>query len=289
MKKYIKIILSVFAFVIFLFISLNETYDNSFKDFFIKDTLENKKEKQIQTDIKNIIEKNFAGYKGTLSYAIHFYDDDVLITSDNIQDKLKSASLIKLFICEYVFCLEKEGELSFDAIIKGYTVSSLIENMITISDNNATNILIDYLGFDKINEFIISKGYTKTTLERKMLDTKAQKEGRENYTSADDVLGFLDNLYSNKDEKINDSILSIMKRQKVSTKIRKYLLKDTIIANKTGELSDTQNDAGIVFSPYGDFSLVFITNGANSHDAIDMIAKSAKDIYTYKINQNTTK
>ena len=67
--------------------------------------------------------------------------------------------------------------------------------MITESDNTAANLLIDRLGMDRINSYMQSHGYTHGVLRRKMMDTEAMREGRENLTSTRDVALLFKRLY----------------------------------------------------------------------------------------------
>jgi len=158
-------------------------------------------------------------------------------------------------------------------------LSTLIEKMITVSDNEATNALIDYFSIKKINGFVSDCGYSSTVLGRRMLDTQASKRGEENYTSAADVMKFLDKLYANKDKAPYSKMISIMKRQQISTKLRRNMPSGVEIASKTGELSDTDNDAGIIFTSNGDFAFVCFTQNASPEPARDCIAKSARALY----------
>ena len=64
-----------------------------------------------------------------------------------------------------------------------YKIYDLMMWMITKSCNSSTNILIKYLGFDKINKYCIEIGLNATKLERYMLDENAIKNGKNNYTS----------------------------------------------------------------------------------------------------------
>lgn len=66
------------------------------------------------------------------------------------------------------------------------TLEELLTWMITRSDNTATNVLIDWLGMDAVNETARLLGLRHTVLRRKMLDFEAAQEGRDNTTSAAD-------------------------------------------------------------------------------------------------------
>ncbi|MBQ4629603.1 MAG: serine hydrolase [Clostridia bacterium] len=223
------------------------------------------------------ITDNFASFPGTYSYAFHIYGTDHSKTANNSQQK--SASIIKLFIMEYAYSQMEKGELKADSTIGGKKLSSLIEAMITYSDNDATNTLINHFTMKKINAFISSCGYSDTVLGRKMLDTAAAARGEENYTSVGDVMKFLDKLYANRETYPYNEMLSVMKRQQIATKIRRDIPSGVEIASKTGELSDTDNDAGIIFTSNGDFAFVCFTQNASPEPARDCIAKSARAMY----------
>lgn len=74
---------------------------------------------------------------------------------------------------------------------RGFTLEKLLELMITKSDNTATNIIIDMIGVEAVNRYLVMNGYKDTQLKRKMMDMTAIREGCENYTSASDLGTFL--------------------------------------------------------------------------------------------------
>lgn len=242
------------------------------------DKLENSAAEKVQSDkYDKLFKAAFESYSGSLSYEFHMYGDDKRCSAGG--GKQKSASLIKLFIMEYAFSLVQNGKISLDDTVGGSKLSSLIESMITVSDNNATNILIDKFTMDKINSYIKSQGYTDTVLQRKMLDTAAAARGEENYTSASDVMKFLDRLYAGKESYPMSEMLSVMKRQKVSTKLRRNMPSGIEMASKTGELTDTENDAAIVFTPKGDYAVVCMAEGGNTYAAKEAMGPLCRKIY----------
>lgn len=164
-----------------------------------------------------------------------------------------SASVIKIFIMDYIFTLaDKEGEELSDSTY------SLLKNMIIYSDNDATNTLIDKYKMDNINAFIKEEGYSDTYLQRKMLDEEARHSGRDNLTSAKDVLKFLEKLYENQDVPRNKRMLEILMEQTRRNKIPRLLPGSVRVANKTGEHDNIENDIGIVFSDKCDVAMVFL-------------------------------
>ena len=58
-----------------------------------------------------------------------------------------------------------------------FTLKELATLMIIVSDNQATNILIDFLGMENINLLGKELGLKESFLGRKMMDTEARKNG----------------------------------------------------------------------------------------------------------------
>lgn len=201
---------------------------------------------------------------GKVAYGIYYFNDKKYLSNNN-NDPMISASVIKVFIMEYLYDKGRTGESA-----GGQSVQSLIERMITVSDNDATNILIDHVGMEAMNHFFLEKGYSNTKLQRKML-----AKGNENYTSLQDCLNFLRKLYENQGISKYSAMLGIMKRQQVKTKIPSKI--DVPVANKTGELATVENDIGIVFSdkPY---AIVVLTNEvSNSQTVRNGVGSLAKE------------
>src|SRR5690349_21475056 len=61
--------------------------------------------------------------------------------------------------------------------------------MVSLSDNSATNVLIDRVGMDNVNTWLGQMGMQQTRLRRHMLDVKAAQEGRENTATPRELIG----------------------------------------------------------------------------------------------------
>ncbi len=81
-----------------------------------------------------------------------------IVANINGSKKLQSASLIKLFILATAYQDMKDSGTQFD--------KEELKKMITVSSNEAANNIIKVLTFDKINNWITSNGYEKTTIGR---------------------------------------------------------------------------------------------------------------------------
>ncbi len=182
-------------------------------------------------------------------------------------ERLPSASLIKLFVLWHLFeradsgdlDLLEETTLSPDAVAEGgvlhraspgarLRLEDLALLMLSVSDNTATNALIDRLGIDAVNASIRRLGCIKTVLGRKMLDFEARRQGLDNYTCAREVGELLARIAQRGGRMLD--LLSVQKNVgKLPAEIPFEDADDLepLLAHKTGELPGHEHDAGILF------------------------------------------
>jgi beta-lactamase class A len=128
------------------------------------------------------------------------------------------------------------------------TLRDLATMMVAVSDNAATNVLIDRVGMPNVNAMLDSLGLTHTRLRRKMMDLQAAKEGRENISTPREMMTLLDAIYHGKvlNKDSTDDFFKVLTTSKDSW-IPRELPADLKIANKPGALEAVRNDSGIVF------------------------------------------
>src|SRR5438477_9204242 len=78
------------------------------------------------------------------------------------------------------------------------TLRDLATMMVAVSDNSATNVLIDKVGMQNVNTFLDSLGLTHIRLRRRMMDLKAAGERRENVATPAEMMALLEDLYRGK-------------------------------------------------------------------------------------------
>ena len=164
-----------------------------------------------------------------------------------------------------------------------------MRQMITISDNDATNTLITRLGSGDaaagmacINEYCKKHNFPDTHMGRLMLDFNAADD---NYTSVTDCGHFLSAIYK-KQLTGSENILSYMKQQERTGKIPAGIPDSVETANKTGELTDVENDAAIIFSSQGPYTLCVILNQlADPAAGRTMITGLSAMVYNYMAAQ----
>lgn len=127
------------------------------------------------------------------------------------------------------------------------TLRDLATIMVAVSDNSATNVLIDRVGFENVNAMLESLGLHSTRLRRKMMDLKAAGEGRENVSTPREMMTLLETIYRGRllNKEMKEDFLRVLSTHKESSMLQ-GLPDDVIAANKPGELEAVRNDSGIV-------------------------------------------
>lgn len=215
----------------------------------------------------------------------------------NSQARLQSASVIKVFIMGTVYdriCYPSSSERAIDSQ-ETYAgeLRSLLEQMITVSDNEAANQLVIKLGqgdFQKgaeaVNQFCKENGYTSTSLGRRFLESNPTGE---NYTSAADCTKILADIYHGTcvNEEASGKMLDILKQQQVKTKISLGVPNEIRTANKTGEMPEgyglgcIENDMAIVFGENGDYVITVLSNDLDgrNEEAVQVIRQISAEVY----------
>lgn len=198
------------------------------------------------------------------------------------EGKMTSASLIKLYVAGCVY--ENIADVKSLESYEGET-DYLLSVMISESDNEACNTLVRRLGggdaetgMNKVNDFCNAHGFYDTEINRLMLDFN----GTENYTSAGDCNKFI-MLCLDGEILGGAEIIGYMKNQKVMTKIPVGVPVDFGVANKTGELSDVENDCAVIYDLQSGEMIYIITvmteNLSDTYTAREAIIKTSERVF----------
>lgn len=228
---------------------------------------------------------NFSGKIGL--YANDFKGNIIDINGD---EKFESASCIKVFILAELYRQIHENKINPNEMLKydsenyvdgsgvlrdlDFGVELSVKNfatlMIIISDNIATNILIELLGIENINNTCIDLGFKDTILHNKIDFDKYDKLGT---TTPKDYGKYFELLYKKEmwSSEISNEMINIFKNQHYNTMLTKdlpqyYLDSENTgdeeiicIASKSGSMDECRNDGGIVYTPYGGYVISIFT------------------------------
>ncbi|MCL4390295.1 MAG: class A beta-lactamase-related serine hydrolase [Patescibacteria group bacterium] len=252
-----------------------------------------------KSPLENVVQNTLTGAIGTYGVAVKN-----LKTNEadyyNEHQVFESASLYKLWVMAVVYEQIDDGQLHPDDIMAAdaqdlnnefgisedeaeetsgtisYSVSDALDQMITISDNYAALLLTDKVGLPALSNFLNQQG---------LVESGIGTSDNLPSTTAWDMTIFFDKLYHGQlaGAASTQAMLDLLKAQKLNESLPKYLPDNTPIAHKTGELDEFNHDAGIVFSPAGDYIIVVLTktDSLSQTQAREYIAEVSKAVYHY--------
>lgn len=183
-----------------------------------------------------------------------------------------AASVIKIPIMAALFEEAERGRISLDTMVTltredklpscgaitylhdglQLTLEDVCVLMIILSDNSATNFLINYLGMERIQNWIDQNGYGRIRLNRKLFDAEASARGIENYITAEAIGRMLEAIWRGRlvSPQASARMLQILSDQRLNGKLPFFLhsMEDgPKIAHKTGEDTGITHDCGIIY------------------------------------------
>ena len=161
-----------------------------------------------------------------------------------------------------------------------FTLRDIVYLMMSISDNTATNMLIDFAGMDNVNETIASLGMTNSALGRKMRGVPATDGSPENWATPNDFRAAIDAILTGTaaSRKSCDHMIEMLTLQQNTRRIGRYFPEGTLPwGSKTGTVGNVSHDAGFVRGPSGDLVITVFTQGFPIlHDAEPVMGEIAR-------------
>jgi beta-lactamase class A len=194
-------------------------------------------------------------------------EDGTVLYERAADEAYPAASVIKIPILMTVHADAAEGRLSLDerlavgehlpgsgvlGWVPGVTDLTIRDHamlMTIVSDNTATNRLMERVGVERIAERMREWGCERTRLQRKMFDFEAANRGLDNVASPRELAGLLLRLVRGElvDRATSDAVLAVLEATQDDALIRRYLPARTRVAHKTGSLEKVRNDAAVIW------------------------------------------
>ena len=152
------------------------------------------------------------------------------------------------------------GDLCSARAGSNYTVKRLLDLMIDVSDNTATNMLIRLVGRQRVNETMSEYGLTHTKL-RDFIRSEGNGIRWSLRSSPADMAYLLTQMAKHQliDEWSSRQTIAILRGQKHNSLLPAPLPAGTDVAHKTGTLHDTLNDVGIVYAGEDPYVIAVMT------------------------------
>lgn len=181
--------------------------------------------------------------------------------------------------------VDGSGSMQYEPVGKKFTARETATKMITISDNTATNMLIERLGGAKaLNQRFADWGLNATKINKPLPD-----KGGTNTTSPENLSNLL--LKIDRGELVSlasrDQILDIMKQTERNNLLPQGLDQGAKIAHKTGTLRSVLGDTGIIYLPDGQryIASVLVKRPDDDPQAETLIQEISRTVYQYFQNQ----
>lgn len=150
-----------------------------------------------------------------------------------------------------------------------FTLRDLIYLMISISDNAATNILIDLIGMAAVNATMQRLGMTRSVLGRKMRGHAVPGDAGENWATPNDyvtvIAALLDDAAASPES--CRQMIEMLEKQQNPRRIARYLPRENgpRWGSKTGSVPGVTNDVGFIETDRGPLVLGIFCEHADPH------------------------
>lgn len=173
------------------------------------------------------------------------------------------------------------GDMQYKKVGTSFTALEVVTKMIIISDNTATNMLIERLGGKAaLNQRFQSWGLTTTVIRNRLPDIEGT-----NTTSPKELANLLSVLNRGNLVSLSsrDRLLSIMQRNEINNLLPQGLGTGASIAHKTGNIGSLLADAGLVSLPTGKRYViaVMVKRPFNDPGAEELIRQISRKTYDY--------
>jgi beta-lactamase class A len=206
-------------------------------------------------------------------------------------EPVPTASTIKFPIMIELFSQAAEGKLDWNQQIEltekdkvsgsgilnefsagdRFTVRDLMHVMIVVSDNTATNLLLDRIGGDAVNRRMKQLGLRQTAVMRKIMQPGSlTEEGRKpenekwglGRSSPQEMVALMEKLYRGQlvSKEASEEMLRVLKRQRDLQGVGRDL-PDTVVASKSGALDHLRSEVALVYSSHGPIAIAITVNG----------------------------
>lgn len=206
----------------------------------------------------------------------------------SLKDSLIIRNEFKSIVDGSAYSLSPESDsdtLIYDHIGEKRTIYALMYDMIIISSNLATNLIVDLVDAKNVTQTMRSIGANKIQVLRGVEDTKAFEAGLNNQVTAFDLMLLFEKI--DNEEIVNSessmAMMDILLDQQFNDIIPAKLPKNVKVAHKTGLITGVRHDSGIIFLPDGKkYVLVLLSKELEDPEAsTEAMATVSELLYHY--------
>lgn len=174
------------------------------------------------------------------------------------------------------------GSVGGSGVLRGFkgaakiALADLVHLSLVVSDNDATNIVLSVVGFDAVNDLARELDLAQTAMRRRMMDWEAARAGRDNTTSAADLVSVLEEIVTGArlGAAVTAPVLASLELQEHRDGIPRYLPAGLTFAGKPGDdLPEGRFalDCGLVRDQSSTVALAILTDDAGGYETVSRV------------------
>ena len=235
----------------------------------------------------------------------------------NADEPMPTASLIKVAVMIEVYLQADQGKFKLTDMVTmhesdkvpgsglltshfsegaTFSVRDAVRLMMAVSDNTATNLLLDKVGIAEVNKRMESWGFPNTKINAKVfrgstttVDPERSKKYGLGSTTAREMTGLFEELLVSDRCRpaLKQCMLQHLRANEDKEKFPRFLPPAAKLAHKTGSVNDTRTDAGLLYTPKGIIAICVLTSANKDQRWLAdnagnlLCAKVAKEVYDH--------
>lgn len=234
----------------------------------------------------------------------------------NADEPMPTASLIKVAVLIETYLQADEGKIKLTDMVTlhesdkvpgsgfltghfsegaSFPIRDAVRLMICVSDNTATNLILDKVGIANVNRRMEAWGFPNTKINAKVFrrDTSVDLERSKKYglgsTTAREMTGIFEALAVGDRCRpaLKQAMLQHLRANEDKDKFPRLLPAGTVVAHKDGSVTTSRTDAGLLYTPNGVIAVCVLSDNNQdrrwvSENAGNMLcAKVAKEVYDH--------
>jgi beta-lactamase class A len=181
--------------------------------------------------------------------------------------------------------LDDSDTVTYDHLGEKRTIYDLMYDMIIVSSNFATNLVIDLVGANNVEAMLREIGTRNIHVLRGVEDTKAFKAGLNNTTTARDQVILYEQIANSTiaDSASCAEMMKVLLDQRFTDILPARLPSDVRVAHKSGSITGVQHDGGIIMLPDGRrYILILLSDHlTDAGKGIEAMAKVSEVVYQH--------
>jgi beta-lactamase class A len=185
----------------------------------------------------------------------------------------------------YPYAYQPWQSVGGSGVLRGFryaarlTLADLAHLSLAVSDNDATNIVLAFVGLEAVNDLAAELGLQDTAMRRRMMDAASRAEGRDNVTSARDLGLLFEELERGSvlSERVRAPVKASLAAQEHRDGIARYLPPEAVYLGKVGDDAPEgryAHDAALVVTREARLVIVVMSDDGAGYEPVSRLGSA---------------